>query len=384
MTVLVVMALLMTSSTVTEDVMAASGIVTTFSNGEDEGLINYTKEDDNADYSIRLPKQSNVLEADMQFEGTDYLKQNVNKTIKTSWDWRQGTQTPESTLISETTGFHLDMDTLAPFEAEKTINAGSDVFSIASGDFNKDGRADLVVVNYDADTATVFLQNAQGKMIKDRDVNTDDTPRTVEVGDLNHDGRDDFAVGTYNGKSVNIFKSKATGGFDKSTISLTRQVLDLDIADLNNDGRDDIVLATYASYGEIYFQTGTGSFSLHRSMTVTSGGYYWYTYYVRGCAAGDFNNDGRVDVAFTVSTTYTSTWAYQYYGMMKVHLQSSSGTFSSSHTWRYYAYNYAYGIDAGDVTGDGRDDIVITNHYINQIRVWTQRGTGGFSGTGTT
>jgi PGF-CTERM protein len=50
----------------------------------------------------------------------------------------------------------------------------------------------------------------------------------------------------------------------------------------------------------------------------------------------------------------------------------------------FYAFNYAYGIDAGDVTGDGRDDIVMTNHYINQIRLFTQRGTGGFAGTGTT
>jgi len=384
MTVLVVMTMLMTSSTVTTDVMAATGVVTTFSNGDAEGIINYTREDENADYAIRLPKQSNVLEASMVFNGSDYLKQNMNKTIKSSFDWRQGTQTPESTLISETTGFHLDMDTLAPFEAETTINAGSTVYSSASGDFNKDGRMDLVVTNYDDDTATVFLQSAAGKLVKDRNVNTGDAPRTVEVGDMNHDGRDDFVVGCYNGNAINIFVTKSTGGFTKSTISLSYYVLDLDIADLNNDGRDDFVLAMGNSYGVIYYQTNTGSFSLHRSMTVTTGGYYWYTYNVRGCAAGDFNNDGRIDVAFTVSTGYTSTWAYQYYGMMKVHLQSSSNTFSSSHTWMYYAYNYAYGIEAGDVTGDGRDDIIITNHYINQIRLWKQRATGGFSGTGTT
>ncbi len=384
LTILVVMAMLMTSSTVTQEVMAASGVVDTFSSGDDEGIINYTREDENADYSIRLPKQSNVLEASMVFNGSDYLKSNVNKTIKSSFDWRQGTQSPESTFISDTSGFHLDMDTLAPFEAERNINAGSNVFSAAAGDFNDDGRTDLVVTNYDADTATVFLQNNQGKLVKDRDVNTDDAPRSVEAGDMNHDGRMDFAVGCYNGKSVNIFVSKATGGFTKSTVSLSYTLLDMDIADLNNDGRDDFVVAMGNSYGAIYYQSSSGTFSLHRSMTVTTGGYYYYTYYVRGCAAGDFNNDGRNDVAFTVSTTYTSTWAYQYYGMLKVHLQSSSGTFSSSHTWMLYAYNYAYGIDAGDVTGDGRDDIVITNHYINQIRLFTQRATGGFSGTGTT
>jgi hypothetical protein len=64
--------------------------------------------------------------------------------------------------------------------------------------------------------------------------------------------------------------------------------------------------------------------------------------------------------------------------MIKVHLQSSTGTFGSSYNYRYYAYNFAYGIDGGDVTGDGRDDIVITNHYINNLRLFKQRANGGF------
>ena len=278
----------------------------------------------------------------------------------------------------------MPLDTLAPFEAETTINAATNVYSAASGDFNGDGRMDLVVTNYASDTATVFLQSAAGKLVKDRDVTTDTTPRTVEVGDLNDDGRDDFAVGTYANKSVNIFLSKSTGGFTKSTISLSRPVLDLDIADLNDDDLDDFVLATESSYGEIWFQSSAGGFYRHREMIITNGGNSNWVYYARGCAAGDFNNDDRIDVAFTASTSYTSTWSYEFYGMLKVHLQSASNTFPTQFNWRYYAYNYASGIDAGDVTGDGRDDIVITNLYTNQVRLFVQKGAGGFSGTGTT
>ncbi len=382
LTVLFVFSMMMTSSTVTTDVVAASGILETFTNGETEGMINWTKEDENVDYSIRLPKQSNVLEAGLSFNGTAYFKENVNNTIKSAFDWRQGTVTPKGTLIYDSSGYHLDMATLAPFENERTTKAGSNVYSVASGDFNKDGRMDLVVTNYDSDTATVFLQNAQGKLVKDRNVQTSDQPNHVEVGDLNKDGRTDFAVGTYNGKAINIFKSRSTGGFDKSTISVGRQVLDLDIGDFNNDGLDDIVIAAYNKYGMIYRQSGTGSFSKVLDATITSGGYYWYTYYARGCAAGDFNRDGRTDVAFTVSTSYTSTWSYQYYGLLKVHYQSSGGSISTSHSLMCYAYNYAQGIEAGDVTGDGRDDIIIANHYTSQLRLFTQRASGGFSGTG--
>jgi hypothetical protein len=177
-----VLVMLIMSSTVSQDVGAASGILERFSSGDSNLTINFTREGENVDYSIRLPKQSNVLEARVNLTGSDYLKTNVNKTIKSGFDWRQGTVSPDSTLIYDTGGFHLDMDTLAPFEFEKTKAAGSNVYSVASGDFNKDGRDDLVVTNYDADTATVFLQNAQNKLVKDRDVTTSDQPRAVEVG----------------------------------------------------------------------------------------------------------------------------------------------------------------------------------------------------------
>ena len=379
--VFVVFSMLMTSSTVTQDVMAASGIVDTFTNGDSEGYINWTREDDNTDYSIKLPKQSNVLSAEMSFNGSAFFKENVNKSIKSAFDWRQGDVSPKETLISDTSGYHLNMDHLAPFEPESTIKAGTNVYGSASGDFNRDGRTDLVVTNYDSDTATVFLQNNQGKLVKDRDVATSDAPNCVEVGDLNKDGRQDFAIGCYGGRAINIFTSKAAGGFAKSTISVGRNVLDLDVADLNNDGMDDIVIAASTEYGMIYRQTSTGSFTKVLDATITTGGYY-YNYDARGCAAGDFNKDGRIDVVFTASYYYTGTWEYQYYGMIKVHLQSTSGSISSSATWRYYAFNYCQGVDAGDVTGDGRDDIIISNHYSNALRLFVQRGGGGFTGTG--
>ena len=241
--VLVVFSMLMTSSTVTQDVMAASGIVDTFTNGDSEGYVNWTKEDENTDYSIKLPKQSNVLSAELSFNGSVYTRDNVNKSIKSAFDWRQGEVSPKETLISDTSGYHLNMAQLAPFEDESTVNAGTNVYSSASGDFNGDGMTDLVVTNYDSDSATVFLQNNQGKLVKDRDVATSDQPNSVEVGDLNKDGRLDFAVGCYGGRAINIFTGKAAGGFNKSTISVGRSVLDLDVADLNDDGMDDIVIA---------------------------------------------------------------------------------------------------------------------------------------------
>jgi hypothetical protein len=382
-TLSVVFMVMLLSSTMTTEVQGASGILEHFTNGDAGANINFTRieGEDNTDYSFKLPKQSNILEARMNFTGDAFFKENVNRTIKSSWDWRQGSQTPADTLIYEGGGLHLDMERLAPFEKETTMASGSNVYSAASGDFNTDGRLDLVVTNYDSDSVTVFIQSAQNKLVKKSTIATSDQPMVVRVGDMDNDKTTDFAVGCYGAKKVDIFISKGDGTFKtRTSVNIGRLVRDLDIEDVTGDRRDDIVLSGDSDYGMIWRQESGGTFSKIFDRDVTIGQYTYYQYNIGGCAIGDFNSDGRNDVTWVSSYYRVYNNDYIRYGIIQIYLQSTSGTFSTSFSYRYWAYTNPFGVDAGDVNGDGKDDIVYTNQNTGRLRVFYQRATGGFSG----
>ena len=140
----------------------------------------------------------------------------------------------------------------------------------------------------------------------------------------------------------------------------------LRIADLNGDGRSDLVMArststTPSSFFEIqlYLNDGAGGFAPWRNLIVPTETPA-ITGLVEVLAVADLNGDGTMDVVARQNAAQISVWL-------------STGT--------SYAAAQAYPIAlnsgpilTGDVTGDGLDDVIVSNG--SELRVFANIGTG--------
>src|SRR6516165_8851187 len=74
------------------------------------------------------------------------------------------------------------------FQAARNFGAGFSPDSVAVGDFNGDGVADLAVANGSSANVSVLVGNGDGSFQAARSFGADINPRSVAVGDFNGDG----------------------------------------------------------------------------------------------------------------------------------------------------------------------------------------------------
>jgi hypothetical protein len=87
---------------------------------------------------------------------------------------------------------------------------GSFPYSVAVGDFNGDGKADIVTANSVGNTATVLLGNGDGTFAAPLSPAAGKDPVGVATGDFNGDGLTDVAVANNNAGSVTVLLSQQT------------------------------------------------------------------------------------------------------------------------------------------------------------------------------
>jgi hypothetical protein len=242
--------------------------------------------------------------------------------------------------------------------------AGDPPYSVAVGDFNGDGKLDLVTAGDQSDKISILIGNGDGTFQPHVDYPTSSTAWKVVTGDFNRDGHLDVAVAGADGDYVLLGNGDGTflpavlypfSPGASSPYMLT--------ADVNGDGILDFVVPDNA--GTVAVMLGNGDGTFKAPVTYPTGGYSV------AVAAADFRGTGVLDLAIT--NYYDSTISYL--------PGNGDGTFGS---YVNYPADYgARGIAVGDFNRDGRLDLAVGNQFVGSVSVFLQAPGGGGTPTST-
>jgi hypothetical protein len=188
------------------------------------------------------------------------------------------------------------------FAAPNLVVSGHMPSAIAVGDFNGDGVLDLAVANDDG-TVGILLGNGDGTFTPSASlVISTDIPYAIAVGDFNGDGNLDLAVTLLVNDQVAIFLGNGDGTFTRTPLSPStgQSPILIAVSDFNRDGKLDLVTGNEKSNNmTILLGNGDGTFTPAASPVPIPGITGLVDF---GLAVGDLNKDGIPDLAVPVPT----------------------------------------------------------------------------------
>jgi hypothetical protein len=180
------------------------------------------------------------------------------------------------------------------FQPAKNAVTGKNPSFVAVGDFNGDGRVDIVTVN-SGNTVSTLLGNGDGTFQAHVDYGTGSGPDFVMVADFNSDGHPDLAITNSGGGSVSVLLGNGDGTFQSHVDYATGGAANgIAVADFNGDGKSDLAVA--AGNGLVVLGgKGDGTFT-----QISNSGALGLV--SKSVTMGDFENDGKHDVVLRVVT----------------------------------------------------------------------------------
>jgi hypothetical protein len=249
---------------------------------------------------------------------------------------------------------------LAPAQNHDILSHSS---SLATGDFNGDGRNDLAMVtggNFDAktrDKVFLLLQGPNGALSRTVKFDTDNSASDAMVlaaGDLDGDGFTDLVLRMRFG--IDIYLQRDGTFADRKFVELP-VASRVDVADLDGDGVAELIMTGYSG---IFVHRSLGGTALSPPVRISD-------VYTTSLAVGDVTGDGRPDLVANG-------------GVLQVYRQLADGTFAGA--TRYpIAGRYPSTVTIGDLSGDGRADVVVATGWgssldTSEIHILNQTASG--------
>jgi hypothetical protein len=245
-------------------------------------------------------------------------------------------------------------------------NGGNSVAGpqIAVGDFNADGRNDVLVFN--GSTLQLLPGDNTGALGSAVTTSLNVSPGMIIGADMNRDGKPDAVLAGRNlsGPALAVLTNKGNGTFaGEQDYSLPNPAVSIVTGDFNGDGRMDVAVGIAAGFGGsgpsgVYVLFGQSNGTLGSPVKMDS------SLNPTGLAAGDLDGDGRADLIVADQGFFDYAGSpNQINGALHVYLGNANSTFTAKPAPATVATNYSVAV-LGDLNGDGKLDLVVGGNIV--------------------
>ncbi|WP_433969551.1 FG-GAP-like repeat-containing protein [Tunturiibacter gelidiferens] len=234
---------------------------------------------------------------------------------------------------------------------------------LAVADFNGDGKLDFVVTDDVDKRVVVYLNNGNGTFAAP--ISTTLQIGAIGVGpivagDFNEDGKQDLIVGTVAGLQADILLTGNGDGTFTQQQALPNSFgfLGAAVADINHDSHLDLIAGGNGPL-YVYLGDGHGGFSLQPFANQPPNDIFF------GIVAGDFNNDKKDDF---IATGFTGNSLLYFSG-------NGDGSFASPSTLKTSNIFRPQFLTSADFNGDGNRDLLVGSANIASVIFGNGNGT---------
>ncbi len=238
------------------------------------------------------------------------------------------------------------------FQGHVEYAVGAKPVALAAGDFNGDGKLDLAVVNYNGNTVSILLGNGDGTFQAQKTYATGNGPSGVAVGDFNGDGKLDLAIPNNSDNTVSILLGNGDGTFQTQVTYATAIAPNsIVVGNFTASNILDLAVGTSNKSVSVLLGVGNGTFQNHKEYTIGANAFV--------VAAADLGSTGHLSI---ISANYNDNSVSTLGG-------TGTGTFNSQSV--FPVSGGPSGLAIGDFNQDGKLDIAVAAYNSNTVSILT-------------
>lgn len=258
------------------------------------------------------------------------------------------------------------------------INLSTNVqpWATTTADFDNDGKLDIAAINLSSNNVSVFKNTSTTGSITTNtkiDINlpVNASPYGISNGDVDGDGLIDIVVANLGTNNISVFRNTSSGGtisFSTSVEFTTpNQPASVLVAEMDGDGKADIMVSNFGGNNISVFRNISTSGVINTSSLANRQDF------VAGTSPffmsdADIDGDGKIDI---VTPNFSSNTISVFRNT------STSGNINFATKADFTTGASPMSVSIGDIDGDAKADIVVSNNSANSISILKNNSTSG-------